>query len=243
MSGKSSMPSKVGSMNREEYRALTRTHLNGDEPAPVFGLAAKRLQQRPSYGRLNQDAVKAALSAAPTEDAPASAPEDQRPKPTRNDSPIARTPTGVAVSHKMFSSPQPDAKPVVIRRTTRANTVDAVLTPAPAPAPVPAPAQPNSTTKSVKIDAPMQPRERSHEQIRENAAVNGTPETSKPSQAAKCILGPKILTESECIAMRVADGTYVVNLETAVMIGATQKHRYVPSMNLKEFDRYVKSLQ
>lgn len=241
MSGKSSMPSKVGSMNREEYRALTRTHLNGDEPAPVFGLAAKRLQQRPSYGRLNQDAVKAALSAAPV------APEDQRPKPTRDDSPIARTPTGVAVSHKMFSSPQPDAKPVVIRRTTRANTVDAVLAPVPVPvpvpAPVPAPAQTNSTTKSVKIDAPMQPRERSHEQTRENAAVNGTPETSKPSQAAKCILGPKILTESECIAMRVADGTYIVNLETAVMIGASQKHRYVPSMNLKEFDRYVKSLQ
>ena len=99
----------MGSFDRAQYRELNRSRY--DEARSVFDGARARLESRPSFRGVKEEAPK----------------YDEKPKPTVNDVTVSRSPTGIALKTNAFSAPSPDAKPLVIkpsRTAVRSNTID-----------------------------------------------------------------------------------------------------------------------
>ena len=227
----------LGGMDRKTYKELTGQHLNtGDVPA-VFSAAERRLRQRPSYSKLTAVEVPAASTTPPPPEA-----ETERPQPTRNDNPIARTPTGFAVNHRTFSSPDPNAKPIVLRRPTRASTIDSTQTSAEPVAkpivksvattkPVAAPETPSSSSPPAVVVTEPKPKK--------TVTVAPTPAPVSSTKSTK--LKSKPVSEAETIVVYLYDGKRIITTELAKELGIDRTRSRLPSYTTVEFDSLVRS--
>lgn len=82
---------KVGGMPKDLYREMTRTSSIGDAP-PVFDVAARSMQRKPSFNSKSYT----------TDDAPVSKAD------------AAKTIVIPTTAHNMFSAPQPGSKPLTL---------------------------------------------------------------------------------------------------------------------------------
>lgn len=234
----------LGGMDRKTYKELTGQLSVDSEVPPVFSAAARRLQQRPSYSKLSV-APPASSTTNPTT-------IDERPKPTRNDSPIARTPTGYAVNHRTFSSPDPNAKPIVIKRPTRAHTIElGQTTPEPASADRGVKNKPTDSwtrsattdvvTPSVPTPAPT-PTPTPAPAPTPVSTPTPTPvpaPTPVPTKNVK--FGLKPVSEAETITVYLYDGKRIITNELARELGIDRTRSRLPTHTVAEFDKLVRS--
>lgn len=258
------MSHRVGSLDRDAYRAITRTNLAVSDPPPVFATTAARMQSRSSFRGLPADVYATTPAPVP---APAST-------PVRTVVPKLVAKPSVP-GHRAFSSPDPAAKPLALRSTptssalarrlgtrdsppvvTVSDAIADVFTDAADSSPPPAQlprvrakpsvtmrASPRAAVSSPRV-APAQPRQIVIEEVAPVPAAAPVPTPAVASVPAP-VLAPVHRGAADCVVVRLYDGKRLIPREAAdALAGAIGSFPgvptwYLPYVSVARFDALV----